>query len=473
MRADLGIFSTRVRFLAAAAAFAISIGVCGSAGAYHIYYANLHSHTSYSDGIGTPAEAYAYAREVAEIQVLGLTDHTSQLSATEWTDEQNAANANTQDGVFVALYAQEFGNLNDFGHLGIYDSIYRNPNNTENLLGTYQFMKDMGAIGNFNHPSWGTNFDNLAFYPAYVEQMVGCEVRNGFRSGNYEPQYIQALQNGWHVGPLGNQDNHEGQWGDQGNPNQNGAIYLTGVLADTLTKQAILSAFRARRFYAMEIRPPSDRLELSFTANGAPMGSTITSSAYLALAGSARGLSPASLFNRADLFEDGVIVDYRILLGNSVTWQFDRHLMNGESHYYFVRARQVDGDYAWSAPIWVTCQLSPTDIEAESAARAGLFTLHPAFPNPASGPTNFSFRVPDGSPRSIDVTIHDLTGRRIDAMGTRELAAGEHSWAWDPAGSYVSAPPRITAPRPAAGIYFARLIADGKCVGTRRFVLLQ
>jgi len=449
------------RFLCALLA---SIGCAGTALALQVYYADLHSHTGYSDGIGTPAEAYAYARDVAHINVLGITDHTGMLTASEWADELAQADLATVSDEFVGLAAQEFGNLNDFGHIGIYDCLYRNPNNTENLLGTYQFMKDMGAIGNFNHPAYGSNFNNLAFYPQYLDQMTGIEIRNGERTDNYEPQYIQALQNGWHLGPMGNQDNHNGHWGDQGNPNHGNAIYLVGILAESLTKQQILGALRARRFYAMEVRPPTDRIELSFNANGSPMGSSIESSAHLALTVTAHGGSPNSLFNRIELFEDGVNVDYAIVLGNTVSWQFDRLMHDGEHHFYFVRVHQVDGDYAWSSPIWVTGRINPADA-AEVATDGGIPRLGNE-PNPFGTSTTISFILPEACGScSAGLEIHDLSGRLVARVTPVVLGPGEHRWTWKPASAGGAPPP--------AGIYLCRLIVNGECVRVRKLVLAR
>ena len=41
------------------------------------YYGNLHSHTSYSDGTGTPAQAFAFARNTAPtpLDFLAVTEH--------------------------------------------------------------------------------------------------------------------------------------------------------------------------------------------------------------------------------------------------------------------------------------------------------------------------------------------------------------------------------------------------------------
>jgi len=40
-----------------------------------VFFGNLHSHTSYSDGSGTPSEAYAHARDVAKLDFMAITEH--------------------------------------------------------------------------------------------------------------------------------------------------------------------------------------------------------------------------------------------------------------------------------------------------------------------------------------------------------------------------------------------------------------
>ena len=40
-----------------------------------VYFGNLHSHTRYSDGTGTPRQAFIYARDVAKVDFLALTEH--------------------------------------------------------------------------------------------------------------------------------------------------------------------------------------------------------------------------------------------------------------------------------------------------------------------------------------------------------------------------------------------------------------
>jgi|GEM_PF-851649 len=435
----------------------------GAGLAYNAYFASMHGHTSLSDGTGTPAEAYAYARDVANIDVLALTEHTHMLTQYEWTNLLSTAASFTEDGVFVAFGAQEFGNLNDFGHMNIFDCLYRNPNPTDNLLATYSFIRDTGAFGVFNHPNpqYGTNFNNLAFYAGYVNQMIGIEVRNGLRIDDYETQYIQALDNGWHLAPFANQDNHDGHWGDQPNPSMGGDIYLTGILADELTAGAVLSALRSRRVYAMEVNPPTDRIALEFYANGQIMGQEVVSGAHLTLTGSAVALNGSGLFVRAELYEDGVVVADHLEVATTISWVFDRGLADGESHYYFVRVSQVDGDKTWSAPVWVTADVDPASTEDNG--EGSVARLLPCFPNPFDESTTVRFQVPGGSPQAASIAVLDLQGRLVREMPAREYSAGFHQWAWDGRDEGGSACP--------SGLYFVELRLDGSRAETGRVVL--
>lgn len=419
--------------------------------AYNVYYGNLHSHTALSDGIGTPSQAYAYARDVANIDVLAITDHTHSLTATEWSTMRTAANAATQSGVFVALASQEFGILNDFGHINIDDSAFLNPGSTENLLGTYAFIQQVNAFGAFNHPNptYGTFFNNLAFYPEYESAMRMIEIRNGQYSGDYLDQFHQALANGWKIGPVANQDNHEGQWGDQVNPA--GRILLTGILADSLTRTQITSALRARRFFAMEVYPASDRIELDFRCDGQPMGSVVTSGIVPVFTLTARSVNGTSLIGRVDLYRDGVLRDTRAILGTEISYEYREPLADGESHYYYARITQLDNDHAWSSPVWVTALVDPAAVPP--MAIGGLRLLG-ASPDPFSDATTIRLAVAGGEigggAASLHLRVLDPAGRLVcDLPAT--LGGGVAAWAWD--GRDGSG--RAVAP----GIYFLR--ADG------------
>lgn len=78
-------------------------------------------------------------------------------------------------------------------------------------------------------------------------------------------------------------------------------------------------------------------------------------------------------------------------------------------------------------------------------------------PNPFAGRTRFAFTLPRAA--AVDLAVFDLAGRRLTTLALGPHAAGEHAVAFE-AG---------TLP---AGVYHARLLADGAAV-TRRVLLLD
>ena len=185
----------------------------------------------------------------------------------------------------------------------------------------------------------------------------------------------------------------------------------------------------------------------------------------LELTGLARSANGVSLFNRVDLFRDGEIVAYQQPVGSTIAWSFQQVLLHGERHFYFVRVRQVDGDYAWSAPIWVEAVVDPAEA-AEAGTDAGLALLRLA-PNPFASGTRVGFELPGRTGSVVyrtEVEVLDLAGRRIGAMGERLLGPGRHDWRWVAGEGGLERPP--------AGIYFCRLLLDGRPVASRRMIFL-
>src|SRR6266571_2248599 len=60
-----------------------------------VFFGNLHSHTSYSDGSGTPTQAYTQARDTAKLDFLAITEHNHRLA-------EQGASPDRADGVMIA-----------------------------------------------------------------------------------------------------------------------------------------------------------------------------------------------------------------------------------------------------------------------------------------------------------------------------------------------------------------------------------
>src|SRR5207247_1600845 len=102
-----------------------------TAGELKVYFGNLHSHTSYSDGSGTPREAFRYARDTGKLDFLAITEHNhksamnpkdphdavgiainhSLYNGSGFGSLASAAKAYTKAGSFVALMGQEYSTI--------------------------------------------------------------------------------------------------------------------------------------------------------------------------------------------------------------------------------------------------------------------------------------------------------------------------------------------------------------------------
>jgi hypothetical protein len=347
---------------------------------YRVYFGDMHSHSALShDAQSTakmPAQAYAYAKNVAKIDFLAISDHTNGLPQVNYEKIRAAAAAYDKlDSQFVAIAGQELGSLGStgYGHINIFEAPTIAGNGLDNdairydLNMAYQFIMSHRVSAQFNHPSTennNSNFLNFNYDPSADPFMTSLEVINGKRSTNFERYYLLALQKGWHVGALGDQDNHGGNYGDL--RATDGDIYLTGVLADSLTKPKILAAIRAHRTYAFETNPINDRIYLdAFTADGHWMGETFNNTdnrVTLRLSAHASAAT-SSRFRQAQLYRNGFLLAWKNLNTPNFDWTVVDNNATG-SRYYFAKLVQEDGDLLWTSPIWVNSPgASPAEAE--------------------------------------------------------------------------------------------------------------
>jgi hypothetical protein len=364
---------------------------------YNVYFADLHAHTEYSDGQGLPREAYCYARDTAHIDVLGLTDHTSYLNAGTYAQERELADEFNRAGGFVALAGQEFGSLSAFGHFSVYDAESLCPISPYDLTRFYEWVAAEHEPVQFNHPRVG-DFNDFTYDRAADAYATTSEVVNG--SGKYTPgyeaMYFEALRKGWHCAPVANQDNHNRHWGDA--PDSLGQIPLTGILADTLTKEAIMDALLHRRVYATETKPASDRIRLKeFSVGPVEMGASgvLTDT----LAELRLEVSAETSFRQIYLYRGGELFDSAGVAArnkDTVVWQLTVPVSNT---YYVVKGVQNDSDHFWSAPIWLSYRPNPRTLEF--------------YPNPLKTRTRIAYPASDSAGSAPDKAVLDI----FDASG--------------------------------------------------------
>jgi hypothetical protein len=148
--------------------------------------------------------------------------------------------------------------------------------------------------------------------------------------------YQHALQNGLKLGVFASSD-HISQHTSFG-----------GVYVENVTREGIIEGFRARRSIAA-----TDKIFVDFSCNGQAMGSIIKAvgnpSLDMAVEGTAK-ISRVTIVRNEQ--------NYKTFEPGEVKFQAgftDPDPIVGENRYY-LRVEQVDGNMAWSSPVWVTCK---------------------------------------------------------------------------------------------------------------------
>lgn len=102
---------------------------------------------------------------------------------------------------------------------------------------------------------------------------------------------------------------------------------------------------------------------------------------------------------------------------------------------------------------------SPASVTTEG--RLAL-ALHPLRPNPTSGQATVSFDIPDHS-GPVHLVIYNVRGQLVRAMVEGPVDRGRHERSWDGTDD--------TGRPVASGVYFARLLVDGKSSDQKVMVL--
>jgi hypothetical protein len=300
-----------------------------------VFFGDLHSHTSYSDGTLIPAVAHDYARNTAKLDVFCLTDHLEAVDDNEWLDMRETAWDANQDGKFVAIPALEW--TKKWGHLNIFDPKTRIwPTDPAQF---YKAAAEAGVVLKFNHPGDGTVSHDGLEYSAIGDKAVKLmEVRQA----KEEAAFIRALNNGWHIAPDGSDDTHNPNWGN--------VKSWTGILAPGLSKRNVLDALKNRRCYSTLDR----NCRLTFQVNGAPMGEIIREPVEeVKVEVGVDDPDAGDAAAKIELFEDGVVLPTDEPNAAKRNWVTTCTPKPGK-HYYFTKVTQKDGNLLWSAPVWVT-----------------------------------------------------------------------------------------------------------------------
>ncbi|WP_102401217.1 CehA/McbA family metallohydrolase [Haloimpatiens massiliensis] len=232
---------------------------------FNYYFGNLHSHTSYSSGQGTPAEAFDSAKNKG-MDFWALTDHSRALNSDEkWKKYMSTSSKfNKKHKRNLAIYGKEIS-VKGIGHLNLFNCDNMDKlkiNRLDKLESVIDKYND--AILCINHP--GKSIYNLKDKKHLNKNICIMEVGNGSfgeKYNRYEKYYYGMLDEQWHLGAVNGQDNHKRDWGKWDN--------LTVILAPKLKDKYIFEAIRNRRIYSTE----SNTMKLKFKLGNIWMGGIV------------------------------------------------------------------------------------------------------------------------------------------------------------------------------------------------------
>jgi hypothetical protein len=263
----------------------------------NIYWGDIHNHCNIGYARGSLERAYDIAQ--SHLDFYCFTPHSQwhdkpassnfdrftegfEITRQNWEKIKQYANETYTPGKFVSFIGYEW-------HSSIYGDVCAiMPGHDGELVylddihKLQQFARENNAILIPHHPAYqqgwrGQNWSVLG--PIDVSPVVEMFSEHGnaesdrapFRyirhsmGGRYTKNTIQyLLEQGHQVGLVASTDDHLGYPGAYGEG-------LVAVHADTLTREAIMAALKARRTYAVS----ADRIELDFRLNGHWMGETL------------------------------------------------------------------------------------------------------------------------------------------------------------------------------------------------------
>lgn len=349
------------------------------------------------------------AQEWRGVHLEGLKE--PEAMAREWAELQQVTAAWDRPGTFVAFPGYEWqGN----GRWGDHNVIYRNEGQpivtAETLPELYAQLRGMDALAVPHHtgyyagqraPRWSACDETISPFSEIFsihgcsetdEEWIGLRHNSHMGPGVGGSTYQEALDSGLHLGAICSTDNWTnmpGHWG-QG---------LVACLARDLTRASLWEAFRARRVYGVT----GDRILLTLTCNGAPMGSILPPAAERQIEVHVRG---SDAIDRIELLRNRSVIATHCHQG---TWQVPerrtRFKLRIEAGWGPRLGEVPMPDRRWAGtlsveggrftgwePCWVTRDQGVPRLEGDSA-RFQLVSRQAYVTRPFQGGTLFEFEA--------------------------------------------------------------------------------
>jgi len=351
---------------------------------YKIYWGDIHTHTLYSDGRGTPAETYDFGKRVSAIDFCSVTDHAFLITDKMWREIIDTTNRYNQPGRYVTFLGYEWSGQADVGgdhnvytpdpemplirsysyynyaNLRMYhgptDAMHQGVNHVEELfrrLSKWYRGENFIAI-----PHYGGRHANPAWHNRKLQRQI--EVFSDHRRS--EDWASDFLNKGYRVGVMASTDDHSGnagygvrRWnverGKRGevysyrSPAERGTA-LVAACAKSLTRKDVFQALYHRRTYATT----GSRIILRFEAGEIPMGSEGRVSGPVRITASAVGTAPIKTMR---IVKNGRVIHAVRPGKRSVSLEYVDSSGEYQNRFYYIDLVQEDGEKAISSPVWI------------------------------------------------------------------------------------------------------------------------
>jgi len=346
--------------------------------ALNIYWGDLHNHTKSSDGRGTTAQSYKYARDVSGLDFCSITDHCENQRTEEWEEYKGITKEFNNPGRFVTIPGYEWsGSTANGGDHNVFfmednPPIYRSRGN----FNYYNYNNYQGRELQVNHiedlyirlskhytnkniiviPHYGGRKANKNWHNPTLERLI--EVYSDHKRSEAWSQ--EFLEQGWKLGIMASSDNHTGKPGNSitfpktsKDPfkidwkKEEIGTGLIAVYAGNLQRKDIFEGMYDRHCYATS----GDRILLGFRVDGEVMGSEITSVGAPKIKVDVAG---TDIITKIEIKKNNQVVKefFPGTLEFDVTWT-DENFKEGEPCFYYVRVEQDNNEEAISSPVWV------------------------------------------------------------------------------------------------------------------------
>jgi hypothetical protein len=281
-----------------------------STGDTKTWWGDLHGQTRATVGTGTIEEYFAFGRDVALLDMMCHQANDFQVTEEEWQRLRREIDRFHEDGRCVIFVGYEWSGMTPGGgdrnvmFRGDVAALHRSSHAevddmrdaaTDCFPVTDLFAQLAGRDDVMLIPHIGGRYaDIVGFHDPTLEPVV--EIYSDW--GRFEWLLEDAIKQGYKVGVVANSDGHKGRPGASHPGASTFGAYggLTCVLAESLTREAVFDAIKARRCYGVTA---AQRIHVELDVNGLPMGAAGRANGSVKISGRAVGTGP---IERIDIF---------------------------------------------------------------------------------------------------------------------------------------------------------------------------